>query len=82
MNLKRVSILELSKLRNKVCISLFTESGQVLFYFFLYCVSLVAAVDQLDASYLSRKSDMAMFRLLTCCTPLQMHYSIKVVCLL
>jgi hypothetical protein len=77
-----VSILELSKWRNKVCISLFTESGQVLFYFFLYCVSLTAAVDQLDASYLSRKSDMAMIRLLTCSAPLQMHYCIKIVCLL
>jgi len=39
INLKRVSILELNNLQHKVCISLFTESGQVLFCFFLYCVS-------------------------------------------
>ena len=60
INLKSISILELSNLRHKVCTSLFTESGQVLFYFFLYSVSPIAAVDQLVASYLSRKSDMAL----------------------
>jgi hypothetical protein len=44
-------------------------------------VSLISAVDQLDASNLSRKSDMALIWLLTCCILLHTHYSIKIACL-